>query len=61
MFSLESCYESVKNSVELYNDNVFELLGRYTIRATQDPFFNKTMIDACIKYINDNNIEWNDK
>lgn len=36
----------------------FELLGKYIVRAEQDKFFNKTMIDAVKKYISDHNIKW---
>lgn len=57
-FGIETCYESVKFDVEKLNRNVFELLGKYTIRAEQDNFFNKTMIDAVKLYIRRNNISW---
>ena len=40
-FGIETCYESVKFDVEKLNRNVFELLGKYTVRAEQDNFFNK--------------------
>ena len=60
-FSLEACMDSVKFSVEVLNENPFEELGRAIIRAEQDVFFNKTMITAWKKYIQDNNLKWNDK
>ena len=59
-FSLNACYESVIFEVETLKVNVFEALGRAIIRAKQDVFYNKTMIDAYIKYITDNNIKWNE-
>lgn len=58
-FGLEACMRSVKFEIEELNGNPFEMLGRYTIRAKQDLFFNKTMITAVEKYIEDNGIEWN--
>lgn len=60
-FSLEACMDSVKFSVETLHENPFEELGRAIIRAEQDVFFNKTMIEAWKKYIEDNNLKWNDK
>lgn len=57
-FGIETCYESVKFDVEKLNRNVFELLGKYTVRAEQDNFFNKIMIDAVKLYIKRNNISW---
>lgn len=60
-FSLEACMESVEMSVKAFKENPFEQLGRSIIRAEQDPFFNKTMIEAWKKYIRDNNIKWSDK
>ena len=57
-FGIETCYESVKLDVEKLNRNVFELLGKYTVRAEQDNFFNKIMIDAVKLYIKRNNISW---
>lgn len=58
-FSLNACMESVKFSVEELHANPFEELGRAIIRAEQDVFFNKTMIEAWKKYITDNQIKWN--
>lgn len=60
-FSLEACMDSVKFSVEVLKENPFEELGRAIVRAEQDVFFNKTMIEAWKKYISDNNLKWNDK
>lgn len=53
-FSIDACMESVEFSVEVLNENPFEQLGRAVIRAEQDPFFNKTMVDAWKKYIKEN-------
>lgn len=61
LFGMNACYDAVVSDVEKFNKNVFEMLGRYIIRAEQDVFFNKTMIDAVKKYINDNNIKWDYK
>ena len=59
-FGMEACMESVKSSVELLGKDPFTELGRAIIRAEQDIFFNKTMIDAWKQYIRDNNIKWDD-
>lgn len=61
MFGIESCLESVKFEVEFLHENPFELLGRYIIRAEQDVFFNKTMIEAVKKYIKDHDLKWDAK
>ena len=37
------------------------LLGEFTLRAKQDVFFNKTMIIALEKYIEEHGIKWNDR
>lgn len=58
-FSLEACYESVIFEVETLKVNVFEALGRAIIRAEQDKFYNKKMIDAYKKYIAEHNMKWN--
>lgn len=58
-FGLNACYEVVVFEVEKIGKNPFEMLGRYIVRAEQDMFFNKTMIDAVKKYISDKNIKWN--
>lgn len=60
-FSLNACMESVEFEVEFLHRNPFEMLGKYIVRAEQDPFFNKTMIDAIKKYINDHEIKWDDE
>lgn len=60
-FSLEACYESVKMFVEVFHENPFEELGRAIIRAEQDPFFNKTMIEAYKLYIKNHDMKWNSK
>lgn len=57
-YSLEACYESVTFKVEFLKANVFEELGRAIIRAEQDAFFNKTMIEAYKKYIAEHNMKW---
>ena len=60
-FSLEACMDSVRFSVEVLHENPFEELGRAIIRAEQDVLFNKTMIEAWKKYIEDNSLRWDDK
>lgn len=59
-FSLDACMESVKFDVEYFHSSPFEELGRAIIRAEQDVFYNKTMIEAWKKYIEDNNLRWNE-
>ena len=59
-FSLNACYESVVFEVEILKVNVFEELGRAIIRAGQDVFYNKKMIEAYKKYISDHNMKWNE-
>lgn len=58
-FSFEACYESVVAEVEVLHRNVFEEYGRSLIRAKQDVFFNKTMIKAYEKYIEEHDLKWN--
>lgn len=60
-FSLKACKESVEFSIEFLHEDPIRLLGEYTLRAKQDPFFNKTMIDALMEYITEHSIKWNDK
>lgn len=58
MFGMEACMESVKFEVETLGYNPFEMLGRYQVRAEQDKYFNKTMIEATMRYIRENGIKW---
>lgn len=58
-YSLKACLESVTFEVEFLKRNVFEELGRAIVRAEQDPFFNRTMIDAYKEYIKSHNLKWN--
>ncbi len=60
-YSLNACLESVTFEVEQLHANPFEMLGRYIIRAKQDMFFNKTMIEAVEKYIDEHHISWNER
>ena len=57
-FSLDACYESVTFDIEFLHKNIFEEYGRALVRAKQDVFFNKTMIKAYEKYIEEHNIKW---
>ena len=59
-FGLKACMESVEFEVEFLKRNPFEELGRAIVRAEQDIFFNKTMIEAYKQYIKDHNLKWND-
>lgn len=61
IFGLEACMESVRFSVEFLHQNPFEELGRAIIRAEQDVFYNKTMIEAWKQYIKENELRWNEK
>lgn len=58
MFGMKTCIESVRFDVEVLGQNPFEELGRSIIRADQDVFFNRIMIDAWKKYIEDNELTW---
>ena len=60
-FSLKACLESVEFEVEVLKRNVFEELGRAIVRAEQDIFFNKKMIEAYKIYINEHELRWNAK
>lgn len=60
-FSLKACYESVLFEIEFLHVNIFEAYGRALVRAEQDILYNKTMIKAYEKYINEHDIKWNDK
>jgi hypothetical protein len=60
-FGIKACMESVAFDVETLHMNPFEELGRAIIRAEQDVFFNKTMIEAWKQYIKENGLKWNDK
>lgn len=60
-FGLEACYDNVTFYIECLHQNPFELLGKYIIRSKQEMLFNKTMIEAVYKYIEDHDIKWSDK
>ena len=57
-YGLNACYQAVKSDVAFLGQNPIYLLGKYTLRAAQDPLFNRDMITALMEYIKDNNIEW---
>lgn len=59
-FSFEACYKEVEFEVEVLHSNIFTEYGKSLVRAKQDIFFNKTMIRAYEKYIENNNIRWDD-
>lgn len=57
-FSFEACYKEVEFEIEVLHRNVFYEYGKSLVRAKQDMFFNKTMVKAYEKYIENNNIKW---
>ena len=59
-FGLNSCMDAIIFDIETLGYNPIHLLGEYELRAKQDPLFNKTMITALYKYIEQNNIKWDD-
>ena len=61
LFGIDTCYSHIKHEVEVMKYDPIRLLGKYILRDKQDALFNSTMIDAMLKYIEDNNIKWNDK
>lgn len=58
-FGIKACMESVEFDVEFLHKDPIRMLGEYTLRAKQDVFFNKTMIEALNQYIESHNIKWN--
>lgn len=60
-FSLDACYKHVVWEIEKMHYNIFEEYGRALTRAKQDPFFNKRMIEAYEKYIEEHDIKWDAK
>lgn len=59
VYNLNSCLWNVKQEIEEFGQDPIRLLGKYTLRAAQDPLFNTTMLEAIKKYIADNDISWN--
>jgi len=59
-YNLNSCLACVKTKIEDYHEDPIRLLGKYTLRAEQDPFFNREMLTALKQYIKEHNIAWND-
>lgn len=55
-FGMNACMESVKQDVEKWGKNPFDLLREYQERAKTDIFFNKRMIEAVEEYIRINNL-----
>jgi hypothetical protein len=60
IYGFEACMESVTTYIETFKEDPIKLLGEYTLREKQDPFFNTLMIDALLEYIEAHNIKWND-
>ena len=58
-YGFKACYDTVVIEIERYKQDPLKLLGKYILRADQDTWFNKTMIDALKQYIKDKNIKWN--
>lgn len=59
-YNLTACLDAVKHHIEINKEDPIRLLGKFTLRAKQDPLFNKTMVEALEQYIQENNIQWND-
>lgn len=57
-FGMDACMESVAFSVEFLHQDPFTELGRSIVRAEQDVFFNRTMIEAWKQYIREHDIRW---
>lgn len=57
-FSFNACYEEVVFEVERIHRDPITEYGRAIVRADQDPFFNKAMIEAWKAYIDNNNVKW---
>ena len=60
VYNLNSCLWQVKHEIEELGQDPIRLLGKYTLRAEQDPLFNKTIVTAIKQYIQENEISWND-
>ena len=58
LYGLETCLDSIDFQVKDLGYDPIRLLGKYILRAEQDPFFNTTMVTAIKKYIKDNDIKW---
>lgn len=59
-FGMKACMEAIIFEIETLGYNPLHLLGEYELRAKQDVFFNKTMIEALYKYIEEHEIKWDD-
>lgn len=55
-FGLVACMDSVEFSIESLGKNPFEMLKEYEERAKKDICFNKVMIEAVQKYIEDHSL-----
>lgn len=55
-----ACYEAVVFEIETLHCDIFRAYGRAILRAKQDCFFNKRMLDAYEKYMRDHLIRWCD-
>lgn len=53
-FSYEACYEAVKYEVEVLHKDPEKEFKKALKRASTDPLFNKTMLDAYRNYILNN-------
>lgn len=58
-YNLIACREAVKLHIEVRKEDPIRLLGKFTLRAEQDPLFNTTMLEALKEYIEVHNIQWN--
>ena len=55
-FGVVACMESVKSHIETLHEDPLKLLADFRKRAEEDVFFNKTMIDALEKYMEEHGI-----
>lgn len=58
-YNMTACREAVKLHIETCKEDPIRLLGKFTLRAIQDPLFNTTMLEALKEYIEVHNIQWN--
>lgn len=58
-YNMIACKDAVRMHIETLKEDPIRLLGKFTLRAIQDPLFNTTMLEALKEYIEVHNIQWN--
>ena len=58
-YGLEACLEQIEWEVRVLQKDPKAMLGEYIIRAEQDAWFNKKMIEAMKVFIRERDIRWN--